>query len=233
VSDRLDLTDVPTPVLQRALDLILSGGLVTPLSAFDLNGQGLDALAKVDLSQLNASGLRALLSALVAERRQRGPATPELVWTGPEAKVSGARDTAIVLRELFTGAKQSVLVAGFRFDHGKTLLQPLHAAMRDRGVTCSVFADRSEAEAFIGREWPFGPPLPVVHFDARGAKYSSVHAKCVVVDTERVFVTSANFTDRGQRRNVEVGLLVTDRALAQRVEQQWFSLVTSGEFTRV
>jgi hypothetical protein len=144
------------------------------------------------------------------------------------------REVSVIWRhELFAKARRSILVAGFRFDHGKTLLEPLHRVMRDHSVQCSVFADQAEAEVFIAREWPFGPPFPDVYFDAREEKYSSVHAKCVVIDSRDVFITSANFTDRGQRRNVEVGVLNSDEQLAERLTQQWHSLVASGAFRHV
>lgn len=235
MTGELDLTDVPTPTLQRALELLSAGRLSAPLSIFELSANGLGALSgqAAALTGFSAEAVRALLTAVLAERGRGGLAEPELVWTGPETKVSGARDTAIVLRELFSGARKSVLVAGFRFDHGKTLLKPLHAGMREHRLSCSIFADREEAQAFIGREWPFGPPFPEVFFDARGEQYSSVHAKCVVVDGSQVFVTSANFTDRGQRRNVEVGVLLENPHLAQRLQQQFLSLVRSGSFMQL
>ena len=42
-----------------------------------------------------------------------------------------------------------------------------------------------------------------------------LHAKAVVHDNELVFVTSANLTPKALVRNIETGLLVRDRALAQ------------------
>jgi phosphatidylserine/phosphatidylglycerophosphate/cardiolipin synthase-like enzyme len=58
--------------------------------------------------------------------------------------------------------------------------------------------------------------------------FASLHAKCVVVDGRWVFVTSANFTDRGQTRNIEVGVLLDDERLAAVLEAQfvggrWFA----------
>lgn len=51
-----------------------------------------------------------------------------------------------------------------------------------------------------------------------------------MVDGRWVFVTSANFTDRGQTRNVEVGVLLEDARLAAVLEAQF----VAGEwFTRV
>ena len=35
-----------------------------------------------------------------------------------------------------------------------------------------------------------------------------MHAKCVVADSRHVFVSSANFTEAAQERNVEIGLLL-------------------------
>ena len=44
-----------------------------------------------------------------------------------------------------------------------------------------------------------------------------LHAKAVVHDNEQVFVTSANLTPNALDRNIEAGVLVRDRSLAQTV----------------
>jgi phosphatidylserine/phosphatidylglycerophosphate/cardiolipin synthase-like enzyme len=56
----------------------------------------------------------------------------------------------------------------------------------------------------------------------------SLHAKCVAVDGERAFISSANFTARGQERNIEAGVLINDAAFARQLERQWMSLVETG-----
>ena len=50
-------------------------------------------------------------------------------------------------------------------------------------------------------------------------------AKAVVVDDERVFVTSANLTEAALDRNIEIGLLVRDRALALGVTSHFRGLI--------
>ena len=60
----------------------------------------------------------------------------------------------------------------------------------------------------------------------------SLHAKCVVVDDERSFITSANFTDRGQTRNVEAGVLIEDRAFSGELGAQWRQLVSEKLVTK-
>ncbi len=181
------------------------------------------------LNAIGREGALAVLGAVIAERRGRSP-QPELVWTGPESRWSGARDTAVVLANLFRKATTTVLLAGFAFDHAADVLRPLHASLQ-RGVSCRLFANGDVAAEFLREHWPFGPPFPELYgFTPEEGVFASLHAKCVVVDGRWVFVTSANFTDRGQTRNVEVGVLLEDARLAAVLEAQF----VAGEwFTRV
>jgi phosphatidylserine/phosphatidylglycerophosphate/cardiolipin synthase-like enzyme len=55
-----------------------------------------------------------------------------------------------------------------------------------------------------------------------------LHAKAVVADVEVVFVTSANLTEAALDRNIEVGLLVRDRALALSVSSHFYGLIDRG-----
>lgn len=55
-----------------------------------------------------------------------------------------------------------------------------------------------------------------------------LHAKAVVADDETVFVTSANLTEAALDRNIEVGLLVRDRALAASVSTHFRGLIDRG-----
>ena len=52
-----------------------------------------------------------------------------------------------------------------------------------------------------------------------------LHAKAVVVDDEAVFVTSANLTEAALDSNIELGLLVRDRALAASVSTHFQGLI--------
>ena len=51
-----------------------------------------------------------------------------------------------------------------------------------------------------------------------------LHAKAVVADNEAVFVTSANLTEAALDRNIEIGLLFRDRALAALVTINFYLL---------
>jgi phosphatidylserine/phosphatidylglycerophosphate/cardiolipin synthase-like enzyme len=117
--------------------------------------------------------------------------------------------------------------------------------MLGRGAQVSIYLDvarapegrdaqahlRDEVGRFLRENWPFGPPLPELFYDPRTLPSSSVvslHAKCIIVDDERALITSANFTDRGQTRNVEVGILIDDPPFAASLAGQWRALTDSG-----
>lgn len=228
------LLDVSLPELEHLMSSIERSSIVPPLTASKLQAAGLGDRGLDWLAGLDRDSTLAILRAIVAERSSRPVPRLDLVWTGPEAIVSPARDTAVVVRELFDRAERSVLVAGFSFDHGADLLEPLHRAMRDRGVDARIYLhiqDEAGAERFLQRNWPFGPPHPRLFHDPRtigDPPLANLHAKCMVVDARFSFVSSANFTDRGHTRSIEVGVLIEDRTFARHLLGQWQRATDAG-----
>ena len=85
------------------------------------------------------------------------------------------------------------------------------------------FADR-----FWNTDWP-GTRRPRVFYDPRslepGGPGGVLHAKAMVVDDELAFLTSANLTEAALDRNIEMGVLLRDRAFAATVVAHFRSLV--------
>lgn len=243
---------------------LASGRVVAPCSAAQLASRGhgalpaeaAEALARYAGAGATGALLAMMLDAVVAERddaRERAP-VPELVWSGPEAGLQASRDTAVVLRGLFTEAERSVLVAGFVVYEGRAIFEALAARMdaapglsvrfflnvaRPWGDTATSDAEllRAFAEDFRGRQWP-GQRLPEVFYDRRSLSVergprAALHAKCVVVDDARALVTSANFTEAAQERNIEAGVLVHDAGFARALRSQFEALVSAGDLRRV
>jgi phosphatidylserine/phosphatidylglycerophosphate/cardiolipin synthase-like enzyme len=246
------LARAPTSELRRLLRAIERSAVSTPLREAELRAEGLPAAELIAvLGDLERAPLERVIGAFIADREQRPPPHLDLVWTGPETRVATSRDTAVLVRELLADARESVLIAGFAFDHGEEVFAPLHEAMRTRGVKTEIYLDIRDAApagadagdhargyltAFLGKNWSFGPPFPTLYYDPRSAEYratASLHAKCLVVDLAKTLITSANFTDRGQTRNIELGVLIEDRDFAARVVAQWRSLVEAGHLVTV
>ena len=87
---------------------------------------------------------------------------------------------------------------------------------------------RRFAERFWKTDWP-GSSRPNVFYDPRALDPEGpggvLHAKAVVADDEAVFVTLANLTEAALDRNIELGVLIRDRAFALTVGGYFRSLI--------
>lgn len=252
------LHKLPSMALRNLADSIDSGRLLPPFTLISLERyvptQECQGVAE-ELHEFSETGVRAPQIAqilrLLAEARVASEQTGdkvELVWSGPEMPGAASRDTSVVVRELFSGAKSSVLVAGFAISRGNEIFKALAYRMaevpslavrmflnvaRENDTSASNEAIlQSFCLSFKTKHWPW-ENYPLVFYDPRAleANFSnraSLHAKCIVIDGEKCFVSSANFTESGQARNIEVGVLVEDRNLAASIHQQFESLVANG-----
>ena len=53
-----------------------------------------------------------------------------------------------------------------------------------------------------------------------------------MVDNDQTLISSANFTERGQERNIAVGVLIRDKGFANALERQWFNLIRAKGVVR-
>jgi hypothetical protein len=217
-----------------------------------------DALA-AELLRLSSEGMAPAHMALLldiaadaAEARMSGGASADLVWTGPEASVSHSRDTSVVVEELFAHAQRQVVVSSFVVRQGSVIFKPLAARMDqvpDLRVRLFLHVAREwkdtrddsellrEFTADFAAQWPW-PKRPELYYDPRTvlrdkAERATWHAKCVLVDDDLAFVTSANFTEWAQQRNVEVGVLLRNRHFAGQLVQQFDGLIQSKQVRRL
>ncbi|MGA2499261.1 MAG: DISARM system phospholipase D-like protein DrmC [Tepidisphaeraceae bacterium] len=253
------LLKLATADLGELADALLGNRLSPPFSAITLQRLLPSAIAEaaaVALQQLADEGLGArqiaVILQLLRDDRLRRPLVEDLVTlvtTGPEAVGVTNRDTSVVVRELFSHARHSVMVAGYAIHQGQHVFQSLADRMQERPeLEVRMFLDiqrgpgdrSSESELvrrFAGRfqkhQWPKDRPLPWVYYypralDLAADARSCLHAKCIVVDAEAAFVSSANFTEAAQERNIEVGMLIRSATLAERLALHFKALVDCG-----
>ncbi len=162
------------------------------------------------------------------------------------------RDTGVVVRDLFGSAEREVLAAGFAVYQGRSIFRRLAERMEERpGLRVRLYLDvrrhagdaapadellRRFADRFFRDEWPGARP-PELYCDPRSVdpdavKRSSLHAKCGVVDRRAALVTSANFTEAAQVRDIEVGALVNDAGFADRLAGHFEALTDAGLLKR-
>lgn len=237
---------LPAPYLPTLIERIVPGAV---------SGDIATALQGIASTGVNREGLVAALGLLAAARSQQPSIDElvELVTTGPETGAVTCRDTQIVVQDLFRNAEHSVLVAGYELYQAEPVFRTLAARMAEEprpsvrmflnvkrpigdtstdGQLIAAFAHR-----FRANHWPSGQALPEIYYDPRSLSLDSkrkavLHAKCIVVDGRTAFVSSANFTEAAQERNIEVGVLVRSQILAERLAAFFSALIATGAVKR-
>lgn len=256
------LQNLPTEAL-RSLAAALAGGSLAhgiarrPIQ--QLAGNAAEPVVEC-LTALVADGMRPehLAVAVDAMAKVRSTAADpstlmDLVMSGPNVHGYPTSDTAAAMNALVRSATQEVLLVGYAVHKGKQVFAPLAERMEQvpglRVYLCLDIPrrhlDTSLASEIVGRfaqefrkeHWPW-KVLPELFYDHRSlseepARRTSLHAKCVVVDEARALVTSANFTEAAQERNIEVGVIVRYALMAARLSGYFRSLRQSGELVRV
>ena len=244
------LLEIPSHLRGRLASALESGLLAPPWTAMAIRaavGGGCEEPILHVLREWERLGVSPVAGAAWLKSLRlatAGVSVPDFVWTGPEVAGLHARDTRRVYEELLGTAERSVWAATYAFFDGsqafRTLAMRMGAVPRldvtlllniDRRRGDTTAADglvRRFADAFWGREWP-GTVRPKVYYDPRSLEMdgpgAALHAKAVVADEESVFITSANLTAAAWDRNIELGLLVRDRALAMTTIMHFRTLI--------
>lgn len=182
-----------------------------------------------------------MLERLADERRRaddRYGRMVRLVWSGASEPTQGMRDTREVLDELFSKAERHVLISTFVIYNGASVFAPLAKRMRERpGLEVELYVNLSAdvatfRETFVREHWPEKTRLPALYYDPesrkQGTSRTSLHAKCVVVDGRWAFITSANFTEAAQERNIEAGVLLDHAGVAESLVGRFRALRDAG-----
>jgi hypothetical protein len=212
----------------------------------------LQAMAETGMQPAASAYTLELLASALSEHPSIGDLI-DLVMTGSSVAGQGNRDTGVVVGDLFRRADETILIAGYAVYQGQKVFQALAERMVERpALKVRMFLDiqrkpgdtSSSAEIvrrftyrFQTEEWPVGKRYPEVFYDPRGlspdrSKRAALHAKCVVADQEHVFVSSANFTEAAQERNVEVGLLLHSTSIAEHLTRFFDTLCESQNFLK-
>lgn len=173
----------------------------------------------------------------------------DIVLSGPDVPSVPTADTGAVMQTLIADACHSIMLVGYAVHNGKRLFAPLADRMKtspqlqvvmcldigrphtDSSLSSDIVA--RFAEEFRVKHWPW-PHIPTVLYDPRALLESrearaSLHAKCVIVDRKAALITSANFTEAAQQRNIEAGVLVRDESLVSRLAAYFEGLRASGQ----
>lgn len=203
---------------------------------------------------IGAEAAALMTEAILATRDhlEAGGGGQALVVTGPSAPDADKLRTGSRFLQTVEHARRELMLATYALHQGRTILEPVHRAMlRHPGLRVRViiniprrYGDSTLEEQLLARaraefrgNWPWQPPPEVWWFppslDMDPALRASMHAKFVIADEERCFITSANFTGAARGKNIEVGVELHN-PLESRALSRWFkAMMESGVLRRL
>ncbi|MCY8144459.1 phospholipase D-like domain-containing protein [Bacillus haynesii] len=166
----------------------------------------------VDLSRLSISEEQfselLLLFKLYSEQQQQS--SIEFVATVPSEVDVRLRKTIAVIREMIHGARSTILVTGYAVSEYVDEIMERVLEKAFAGVNVDIFLDRNpQTMRYIENIRRRNIPNNFNVYVYEGSQgYSALHAKVIMVDEEKAFVSSANLSYNGIVNNVEIGTLV-------------------------
>jgi len=251
------LGSLSIPDLRALAHSLRSGPLsvgVTPGNLRQLLGDGA-VPAEAVLQRFTAEGMTARQMALaldlLAEARDQAfdpGRCLELVLSGPEVPSVPASDTRATMESLIECARRELFLVGYAVHNGALLFESIGRRLAaEPGLQVVLCLDvarqpndtsldgeivRRFAADFKAKHWPW-PQRPKLYYDPRAlspnsAERASLHAKCVIADGAAALITSANFTEAAQRRNLEAGLLLRHPPLVLRLRAYFEAAIRTG-----
>ncbi len=192
--------------------------------------------------QAVAAALTATARSELAHRQEE---SVEIVWTGPETAETRFRHTEQAILEVVSMATKRLTVVSYAVYRIPRIRDALVAAA-NRGVSIRLIVEtpnriegQSEYDCLLALGNNVASVSSVFYWpqENRGkddnGKIGILHVKCAVADGQRLFLSSANFTEYAFTINMELGLLLTGGKLPGQVERHFDRLVEAGQLERV
>jgi hypothetical protein len=210
-------------------DHLADGDTLTTALRVVATGRRLEVRAAVEAvtrDGLTGPALIAMLRSIEGARSARPTVDP--LWTMPGHLAGTGRLTSSV-PYLVHNARQSVTCSTFNFQRTSGLWTALREAARRPDLTVRLYLDTNAADG-PARRGQAGPttaevaeqlrPATVLRTRRLNSRPVRNHAKFLAIDHRFVLVTSANFSWSAEYGNIEFGVLIDNRNLAETIERQ-------------
>lgn len=168
-----------------------------------------------------------------------------LVWSGPNLSGVPMRMTAQVIMEMIDDAQESLFLSSFTFYKVGEIVDRLDAAAK-RGVEISLLLETPQSSHYKVRVdpleninddlmnklnlyiWPY--KKRIIEGDPHTG---SLHAKFILQDQTKLFISSANLTQSAMDRNIELGVIIEDPTVIQKMRHHLDVLISENVITRM
>lgn len=178
---------------------------------------------------------KAVVIAALAERDGARGQGAQLVYCGPPAPGTRSRDFLDQVRDLIASATKSIDVYGLRTTDDRELLRTIGALMSGRDVKVRLVVDAKDLDdpvANVRRHVAqgFGAYGSLEVFASLRAAF---RARVVVVDDNKVWVSSGELTTHEDDGFIDIGVVFSDSAYNRALAEEFTRLVTVGACVRV
>jgi len=193
---------------------------------------------RLAFNNLNAERRRDLLESwlYLLQQRTEHDYNVELCVTGINSekfKNSNISETYQTFLDLIKSAKMRIIIIGYIITNGeKILIERLERRLED-GVHLHIVTNNllplieQNLYSFY-HKW-----LNIPNYNLSLWNYQSenslMHIKCMLIDSNVVYVGSSNFTKGGMTRNIELGLVLRERTIIENIERI-YSYLTSLKY---
>lgn len=154
----------------------------------------------------------------------------DLVGTLPISNPN-IRKTVGVVRQLLNEAKSHILITGYAISEYFNDIFDLVLVKNQQGIQVDLYVDDNEQVfQFLNQFKERSHQINIYNYE--GKDFSSLHAKVLIVDYQKAFVSSANLSYNGIVNNLEIGVLIMGKKVAT-INQIFNELYSHGYFKRL
>jgi len=185
---------------------------------------------------LEPTFIQVLLEAwlVVIRNKKSNSISPLLCVTGinPEGYTTRVSDTFQTFFNLVDGARKKILIMGYKITTGhKPLIEKLEERMVSDKIELKILTDHINT-SMISKDYKFLIKW-LSNTNLRFKLYSYehpdqnelMHIKCMLIDDEIVYLGSANFSYGGSKKNIELGVVLTDKQINRTIEEIFSNLI--------
>ncbi|WP_166000825.1 phospholipase D-like domain-containing protein [Bacillus sp. Cs-700] len=161
------------------------------------------------------------------------------VWTGPSFSNGIINlNTYNTVLHLIESAKEEVFIVGYNFSFKdesiRKLLRSIENAV-ERNCRVNILVNDMEKNfEEIMTHWKKEQyQLNLYHWKgSEGEDFTSLHAKLVIIDQQKLLLTSANFSYHGFHKNIETGVVIENHGISRDIWKQYHLLMKDNQMKK-
>ena len=219
ISELITITELCTKSEIQSLIKIILDEKTVDFSMLPLNSRAknelIGYLRQTDFENIKIHWLGILLS---YERLNSSDIYP--VFTAPNKYKPAIYETKSEMIQLITGAEKSIYLFGFWLTSNANDIMASLAQAANRGVKIIIIADSIDnfVKPFM-KIWnsALKPSFYIIKKSNGLPDDIKMHAKTLIVDERRLLLTSANLTYLGLNQNLEIGAVIINQPVAEKI----------------